>query len=181
LRGCVLTELAAERGVDPFDVLLDLSLEEDLQTRFRIVLANDDDEELSGLLNDGRTVLGLSDAGAHASQLCDACFSTHLLEHWVRDTGTITLEQAVWRLTGQPAAAFRIPQRGRIAEGFYADLVAFDPETVGVDGELERVWDLPAGADRLVPRSGGLEHMWVNARPVRPHGQAAGGPRPGLR
>src|SRR5207237_2643698 len=147
LRGCVLTELAAERGVDPFDVLLDLSLEEDLQTRFRIVLANDDDEELSGLLNDGRTVLGLSDAGAHASQLCDACFSTHLLGHWVRDRKVLSLEQAVWRLTAQPAQVFRIPDRGTIAPGAVADLVAFDPDRIGVDGDLERVWDLPGGAD----------------------------------
>src|SRR5207237_2073453 len=149
LRGCVLTELAAERGVDPFDVLLDLSLEEDLQTRFRIVLANDDDEELSGLLNDGRTVLGLSDAGAHASQLCDACYSTHLLGHWVRERNALSLEDAVWRLTGQPREAFRIADRGLVQEGGFADLVAFDPDTVGTT-PVERVHDFPGGADRLL-------------------------------
>ena len=178
LRGRVLTELAAERGVDPFDVLLDLSLDEDLQTRFRIVLANDDDEELSGLLNDGRTVLGLSDAGAHASQLCDACFSTHLLAEWVRKLGVLSLEQAVWRLTGQAAHVFRLPDRGVIREGAFADLVAFDPDTVGAD-ELERVWDLPGGADRLVVRSRGIEHVWVNGSQIRSDGKDLDGARPG--
>jgi N-acyl-D-aspartate/D-glutamate deacylase len=178
LRGRVLTELAAEQGVDPFDVLLDLSLEEDLQTRFRIVLANDDDEELSGLLNDGRTVLGLSDAGAHASQLCDACFSTHLLGEWVRKLGVLSLEQAVWRLTGQAAHVFRLPDRGVIREGAFADLVAFDPDTVGAD-ELERVWDLPGGADRLVVRSRGIEHVWVNGSQIRSDGKDLDGARPG--
>jgi N-acyl-D-aspartate/D-glutamate deacylase len=175
-----MAELAARRGVDPLDAMVDLALEEDLATRFRVVLANDDEESIGQLLQDDRTLLGLSDAGAHASQLCDACFSTHLLEHWVRDTGTITLEQAVWRLTGQPAQAFRIPERGRIAEGYYADLVAFDADTVGVDGELERVWDFPAGADRLIARSVGIEHMWVNGSPVRRDGKDVDGARPGV-
>jgi N-acyl-D-amino-acid deacylase len=178
LRGRVLTEVAAERGVDPFDVLIDLSLDEDLQTRFRIVLANDDDEELSGLLNDGRTVLGLSDAGAHASQLCDACFSTHLLGHWVRKLGVLSLEQAVWRLTGHAAHVFRLPDRGVLREDAFADLVAFDPDTVGAD-ELERVWDLPGGADRLIVRSRGIEHAWVNGTQIRSDGKDLDGARPG--
>jgi N-acyl-D-aspartate/D-glutamate deacylase len=124
-------------------------------------------------------VLGLSDAGAHASQLCDACFSTHLLSHWTRDTGTLTWEQAVWRLTGQPAQIFGITDRGRIEEGLAADLVAFDPDTVGVDGELERVWDLPAGADRLIARSRGIEHVWVNGTAIRTDGKDIDNARPG--
>src|SRR6516165_2709656 len=78
-----------------------------------------------------RAVLGLSDAGAHASQLCDACFSTYLLEHWVRATGVLTLEHAVHRLTGHVAEVFRIEGRGRVAPGYAADLVAFDLDTVG--------------------------------------------------
>jgi N-acyl-D-aspartate/D-glutamate deacylase len=96
------------------------------------------------ILTGERTLLGLSDAGAHASQLCDAVFSTHLLEHWVRETGTLPLEKAVWRLTGQSAAVFGVPGRGRVAPGYYADLVAFDPAAVRVERQ-ERVWDLPAG------------------------------------
>src|SRR5439155_17102849 len=135
-----LTELAAQRGVDPLDVLVDLSLEEDLATRFRLVLSNDDEAAIGQLLQDDRTLLGLSDAGAHASQLCDACFSTHLLEHWMREKGVLTLEQAVHRLTGHAAGVFRIEGRGRLTPGAHADIVAFDPDAVGVT-ELERVFD----------------------------------------
>jgi N-acyl-D-aspartate/D-glutamate deacylase len=158
--------------------VVDLSLEEDLRTRFRVVLLNDDEDELAQLLLNERTVLGLSDAGAHASQLCDACFSTYLLEHWVREKGVLGLEAAVWRLTGQPADVFRIAGRGRIREGCAADLVAFDPDTVGVE-TLERVWDLPAGADRLIARSRGIEHVWVNGSAVRLDGKDVDGARPG--
>jgi N-acyl-D-aspartate/D-glutamate deacylase len=168
--GPTVAELAATRGVDPFDLMIDLALEDDLQTRFRIVLANDDEEELTGLLQDERTVLGLSDAGAHASQLCDANFSTHLLGEWVRNRGVLTLEQAVWRLSGQAADVFRLEGRGRIEEGAAADLVVFDPDEVGSE-PLERVWDLPAGADRLIARSRGIEHVWVNGEAIRRDGE----------
>jgi N-acyl-D-aspartate/D-glutamate deacylase len=88
------------------------------------------------------------------------------------------LEAAVWRLTGQPADVFRIAGRGRIREGCAADLVAFDPDTVGVE-TLERVWDLPAGADRLIARSRGIEHVWVNGSAVRLDGKDVDGARPG--
>ena len=168
--GPTMADLAAERGVDAFDLMIDLALEDDLATRFRIVLANDDEDELADLLRDERTVLGLSDAGAHASQLCDANFSTHLLGEWVRARGVLTLEQAVWRLGGQAAEVFRLAGRGRIVEGGAADLVAFDPDTVG-SGPLERVWDLPAGADRLIAHSTGIEHVWVNGTPIRRDGE----------
>ena len=177
--GRTLADIAAERGVEPFDVMVDLSLAEDLHTRFTIVLANDDEDELGNLLRDHRSLLGLSDAGAHASQLCDACFSTHLLSHWVRDRKVLGLEEAVWRLTCHPAQAFRIPGRGKLAPGYAADLVAFDPDTVGVS-EMERVWDLPAGADRLVARSQGVEHVWVNGVAVRTDGKDVPDARPGV-
>ena len=118
--------------------MLDLALSDGMATRYRIVLDNDGDDEIADLLADPRTLLGLSDAGAHASQLCDACYSTHLLGHWVRERQALTLEEAVWRLTGHPHRAFRIPERGLVHEGFYADLVAFDPERVGCT-PVERV------------------------------------------
>ncbi len=170
VNGPTVAELAAERGVDAFDLMIDLALEDDLATRYRIVLANDDEDELATLLQDERTVLGLSDAGAHASQLCDANFSTHLLSVWVRERGVLSLEQAVWRLSGQAAEVFRLEGRGRIVEGGAADLVVFDPDTVASE-PLERVWDLPAGADRLIARSRGIEHVWVNGTAIRRDGE----------
>ncbi|WP_426574480.1 N-acyl-D-amino-acid deacylase family protein [Aquihabitans sp. McL0605] len=169
LVGVPLDALAAERGTTPFDLLLDLALSDDMATRYRIVLENDGDDEVAELLADKRTLLGLSDAGAHATQLCDACYSTHLLGHWVRERGALSLEDAVWRLTGHPHQAFRIPERGLVQAGFHADLVAFDPATVGAL-PVERVHDQPGGTDRLVVRSTGIEHVWVNGTAVRTDG-----------
>ena len=164
--GVPLSSLAAERGTTPFDLMLDLALADGMATRFRVVLENDADDEIGALLADKRTLLGLSDAGAHASQLCDACYSTFLLGHWVRERKAISLEEGVWRLTGHAATAFRIPSRGFVREGYFADLVAFDPSTIGAS-VLERVYDQPGGADRLIARSTGVEHMWVNGAPSR--------------
>jgi N-acyl-D-aspartate/D-glutamate deacylase len=176
--GVPLDRLAASRGTTPFDLLLDLPLADGMATRFRIVLDNDGDDEIGDLLADKRTLLGLSDAGAHASQLCDACYSTHLLGHWVREREALTLEDAVWRLTGHPHRAFRLPERGLVREGFYADLVAFDPATVGCT-PVERVADQPGGADRLVVRSTGVERVWVNGTATRVDGSDLPGVRPG--
>jgi len=178
LRGRTVAELAEDRGVEPFDVLVDLSLEDDLRTRFQVVLLNDDEVEVAELLQDKRTVLGLSDAGAHASQLCDACFSTHLLGYWSRERGTLPLEEAVWRLTGHPAQVFRLEGRGLVREGYAADLVAFDAEKVGTT-EARRTWDLPAGADRLVVDSLGIEHVWVGGVATRADGMDVEDARPG--
>ncbi|MGZ7012875.1 MAG: N-acyl-D-amino-acid deacylase family protein [Acidimicrobiales bacterium] len=176
--GIPLDQLAVDRGTTPFDLMLDLALGDDMATRFRVVLDNDGDEEVGDLLADKRTLLGLSDAGAHATQLCDACYSTHLLGHWVRERKAISLEDAVWRLTGHPHQAFRVADRGLVEEGFYADLVAFDPETVGTT-PVERAHDQPGGADRLIVRSTGIEHMWVNGVATRVGGEEIAGVTPG--
>jgi N-acyl-D-aspartate/D-glutamate deacylase len=177
LEGIPLSELARDRGTNPFDLTIDLSLSDDLATRFRVVMDNDGDE-VGDLLADKRTLLGLSDAGAHASQLCDACFSTYLLGYWVRERRSLSLEDAVWRLTGQPHEAFRLTDRGLLHEGYFADLVAFDPRTVGTS-PVERVYDQPGGADRLVTHSTGVEHMWVNGTATRLGGRDVPGVAPG--
>jgi N-acyl-D-aspartate/D-glutamate deacylase len=177
--GVPLDRLAADRGTTPFDLLLDLPLADGMATRFRIVLDNDGDDEIGDLLADKRTLLGLSDAGAHASQLCDACYSTHLLGHWVRERNALSLEDAVWRLTGHPHRAFRLADRGLVRAGFFADLVAFDPATVGCT-PVERVHDQPGGADRLVVRSTGIEWVWVNGTAIRVGGEDVAGARPGV-
>jgi N-acyl-D-aspartate/D-glutamate deacylase len=168
--GPTLGELATQRGGTALDVAVELALAEDLATRFRIVMINDDEAQVGRLLQNPSMLLGLSDAGAHTSQLCDANFATYLLSRWVRELGVLTLEQAVWRLTGQPAQVYGLEGRGRIAPGAVADLVAFDPATVGT-GPLERIVDLPGGADRLVAPSIGIEHVWVAGRQTRVDGK----------
>ena len=176
-----LGDVAAERGVHPVDLMLDLALASDLETRFRLAILNTDPAVVAELLSHPATMLGLSDAGAHASQLCDACAPTELLGTWARERGTLTLEEAVRRLTGQPAAVFGLRDRGRLAAGFAADVAVFDAATVGC-GPLRRVWDFPAGADRLVSDARGIRAVVVNGVPIRIEGHDTvdpEGPLPG--
>jgi N-acyl-D-aspartate/D-glutamate deacylase len=167
-----LTAAAAKLGKDPVDLALDIALADDLQTRFRMAVMNFDEKEVAELITDPNTIIALSDAGAHANQLCDACYSTHLLAHWVRERGTLTIEQAVHNLTQRPAETFGITDRGVLAEGKPADVVVFDPKTVG-PGPLKRVYDLPAGADRLVSEAHGIAAVVVNGQIIRRDGKDA--------
>ena len=105
--GRKVADVAAERDCTPFDVMLDLSLEENLETRFTSVLANNDPEAIAWLLPQDTVLLGLADSGAHVSQLCDACFATDLLGNWVRDKEVMPLEHAIHKLTGEPAGGVR--------------------------------------------------------------------------
>ena len=168
-----LVDLAQERQVDPVDLMLDLALASDLQMRWRIALLNFDESEVGEILTDAHVVLGLGDGGAHMSQLCDACHPTYLLGHWVRERGALSLEEAVRRLTSHPADVFGLHDRGRVAVGLPADLVVFDPERVGAE-PLERVYDLPAGQDRLISRAIGVEAVFVNGQRLGSQAHAAG-------
>ena len=156
---------AAERGVDPTDLVLDLALATNLDARFRMAVFNHDEAEVAELLTEPHTVLGLSDAGAHASQLCDACFSTYLLSRWVREKQVIALPEAIRMLTSRPAEVFGIGDRGRLAPGLAADVVVFDPETIGRGEELP-VRDMPGGGMRYVRSASGVETVIVNGELV---------------
>src|SRR5262249_40386667 len=113
-----LAELADAQSTTPFDLLVDPSPAGGLPTRFPIATTNTDEVVIERLLKDPRCFLGLSDAGAHVTQLCDANYATHLLGHWVRDRGALPLEMAVWRLTGHPAQVYGLHDRGRITVGY---------------------------------------------------------------
>ena len=167
-----LADVAAERGVHPVDLMLDLSLASGLQTRFRLAVLNTDESVVAELLRHPATMLGLSDAGAHASQLCDACAPTALLGKWMREKRVLSLEEAVRRLTAEPADVFGIRDRGRLAAGLAADVTVFDPATVGC-GPLRRVYDFPAGADRLVSDAAGIRAVVVNGVVIREDGRDA--------
>ncbi len=176
-----LGDVAAERGAHPVDLALDMSLTSNLETRFRMPVLNTDPAVVAELLQHPATMIGLSDAGAHASQLCDACAPTELLGTWVRERGVLSLEEAVRRLTSQPAEVFGIAGRGRLAPGLAADVTVFDPATVGC-APLRRVRDFPAGADRLVSDARGIRAVVVNGVVVREDGRDAvepDGPLPG--
>lgn len=175
------SEVAEQRGVHVVDLALDLALQSDLEARFRLAILNTDEDVTAELLTHPATMIGLSDAGAHASQLCDAGAPTDLLGRWVREKGVLSLEEAVRRLTSQPADVFGIRDRGRLATGQAADVVVFDPRTVGC-GKLRRVRDFPAGADRLVADAHGVRAVVVNGTVIREHDRDAvdvEGPLPG--
>ena len=161
LNGRRLADIARERGVHAVDLLLDLALDSKLDTKFRVPIVNFDEDEVQEILRDPNVVLGLGDGGAHLSQLCDACFSTHLLGRWVRERKALSLERAVHMLSARPAGVFGIRDRGLLAAGRPADVVVFDPDSVGA-GPLERVYDLPAGADRLISKPRGVDAVVVN-------------------
>jgi len=174
-------DVAAERGQEPFDALLDLALEEpDLALRVRSVVLNDDPDEVGKLLLDEHCTLGLSDAGAHVGQLCDAPAPTDFLGNWVRDRSLMPVETAVRKLTGTQADLLGLADRGYLREGAWADVTVFDPETV-TPGPLRRVRDFPANAERLTAdEPTGVRHVVVNGTPVRVDGAAiAGDARPG--
>ena len=156
-----IAEIAAEAGRDPVDVILDLSLEEGLETAFLGKFLNVGDEGVRPLLEHEAGVISLSDAGAHLIYMCDAGFGLHFLAHWVRERGDFDLPEAVRRLTSHPADLYGLIDRGRIAEGAHADLLLFDPETVGVT-PAERVADLPGGGRRTIRRPTGVHGVFVN-------------------
>jgi N-acyl-D-aspartate/D-glutamate deacylase len=167
-------EIAAASRADPLDVMLDLALAEDLATVFTSTLLNSDEEAVGRMLNHPNSLVTLSDAGAHLTFFNDAGFGLHLLGHWVRELGAMSLERAVHRLTGQAAEVFGIPGRGYLAPGMAADLMLFDPATVG-RGPRRRVFDLPAGAARLDTPALGLHGVWVNGvRVTDAHGSVGG-------
>jgi N-acyl-D-aspartate/D-glutamate deacylase len=161
LVGSVVTDLARAAGKDPFDWLFDHALDGGMGTMFDCKLFNTNDDQVHELLVNPYSALGLGDAGAHLAFLCDAGFGLHLLGHWVRERGDLTLEQGVQMVTSRLADAYRIPDRGRLVPGAHADIMMFDEKTVG-RGEKRHVSDLPAGASRVDIPPTGVKGVWVN-------------------
>ena len=119
-------------------------------------------ERMTEILRNKDMLLGLGDGGAHLDMLCDSGYPTYVLGTWVRERKALSLEEAVRRMTSDPADFFGIHDRGRLQPGLAADLAIFDPATVGSAGRPERRYDLPGGAKRMVMRSQGIEYTVVN-------------------
>jgi N-acyl-D-aspartate/D-glutamate deacylase len=167
LLGRRVTDIAHERNASPLDVMCELSLAEDLTTRFRAYIANDDPEEVGRLLTEDHVVLGLTDAGAHVDQLCDAPQPTDLLGTWVREREIMPIEQAIRKLAGEPADMFGFEGRGYLRPGYAADVTVFDPATVA-PGPQRRLRDLPADGERLTNEEPtGMRHVMVNGTLIR--------------
>jgi N-acyl-D-amino-acid deacylase len=156
-----ISEIAKSEGRDPLDVMLDIALDEDLETAFLGRFLNVGDDGVAKLLKHEAGVVALSDAGAHLIYMCDAGFGLHFLARWVRERGDFDMAEGIRRLTSHPADLYGIQNRGRITVGAQADLLLFDAATVGVS-PAERVADLPGGGRRTIRRPTGVHGVFCN-------------------
>src|SRR4051812_42753716 len=169
-----IAEVAALQGKDNVDAFLDLVLADNLNVEFTISSWNTREDRMRELLNNKSILMALGDGGAHVDMLCDAGYPTYLLGTWVRERQIMTLEQAIQRLTAQPADLFGIKGRGRLAVGQAADIAVFDPDRIGSASRGERRFDLPGGAKRMVMPSRGVEYTVVNGVVAYADGSATG-------
>jgi N-acyl-D-aspartate/D-glutamate deacylase len=170
--GKTVEEVAEMRGADPLDTFLDLPVEDDLKLQYTMQQYHEDG--IQQLISDPRTMIGLSDGGAHVDMLCDAGYATYLLGNWVRKREAITLEFAIKRITSEPAAFFGIPQRGQLRKGWKADVTIFDYNTVNSARRATMQYDLPGGGRRLVMPAEGIEYTIVNGKVSYEHGRQSG-------
>ena len=156
-----MATLAAARGVHPVELMIDLSLEHDFDIFFRQPIANENQDHVLEMMQHPRALVTFSDSGAHVAQIMDSSLQTHLLSYWVRERQAFSLEAAVRKITYDTATLWGFHDRGLVRKGMAADLLIFDPETVGARLP-EVVHDLPAGAKRLKQTAAGMRHVIVN-------------------
>ena len=157
-----IAEAARERDVDPLEAFFDIAIEDGLATDFMIPLLDTDETRVARKFTDPRTMIGISDGGAHVDMLCNAGYPTYLIGKYVRERRALGLERAIQRITSEPAAFFGLADRGAIRPGMAADLAIFDFETVGCAERPEVRHDLPGGGRRLVTEARGVRYTLVN-------------------
>ena len=166
-------EIASAADKDGLDWFLDISLEEDLQTRFVHTNTQGDPQAVCEILKHPAVMIGQSDAGAHMGYDARFGYSTAFLGCWVRDHGIMSLEEAVNKLTFRVASVFGLSDRGLLRPGFAADIAVFDPATVNTL-EPEYVQDLPANETRMIQKAAGVPHTVVNGEVVIENGAPTG-------
>ena len=174
LEGLTVAEMARAQGKDAVDTFLDTVVADNLCCEFTMASFNTRVDRMAELLNDPSILIGLGDGGAHVDMLCDCGYPTYLLGTWVRERGVLSIEQAVRRLTSDPADFFGISDRGRLQPGLAADIVIFDPDTISSGNRGERRYDLPGGGKRMVMPSQGVLYTLVNGDVVYADGKIVG-------
>ena len=174
-----MKDIARERSSDWFDTLIDIVIADDFRTTITREMGSDQASLTlqAQAWRDHRVVLGASDAGAHLDMLTGFVYTTDLLGYSVRDRQLLTTEEAVRLISDVPARLYGLRGRGRVEVGGFADLVMFDPGTVGPDSVVTRQ-DLPGGASRLYAKALGIEHVFVNGIEIVRAGEYTGD-RPG--
>ena len=168
-----VAELARERGTSPVDVLIDQSLSSGFEQLFRQPINEIPRDLVLDGLRHPHAVVAASDSGAHISQILDSNIPTYLLSHWVRDESAFTWAQAVRMLTSVPAAVWDLDHRGVLEPGAFADVVVFDPDTIGCAAPTVRN-DLPDGGPRLAQSATGIDAILVNGHLTTTEGHPTG-------
>jgi len=170
-----LMDLAEQQGKHVADVMLDLALEEGLDTEFQLMTRSAEEEvQIAEMVKAGHALPSQSDAGAHLNtNFCTAGESSYVLGQWVRDRELLSLEDAIRRLTFQPARIMGLRDRGLVREGLAADLMVFDLSSIGVK-EDEVTHDGPSGTPRRVQGAEGVHHVIVGGQAVLEHGKHTG-------
>jgi N-acyl-D-aspartate/D-glutamate deacylase len=160
-----MAQIAAKRGVEPAEAMIDVAVERNLKAFFLQPIANENQDNALEMIKRRRSVVTFSDSGAHVSQVMDASLQTHLLSHWVREKQTLALEEGVCAITFDSASNWGLHGRGLLCEGFAADLAIFDPKTIGPQMP-EVVDDLPSSARRPKQKADELLATVVNGQLV---------------
>jgi N-acyl-D-amino-acid deacylase len=171
LPNATVADEARRRGVDPVEAMIDVALEHELDVFFVQILAPQPEDELVALMRHPRTAMCFSDSGAHVSQIFDSSIYTHLLAYWVRERQALSLEEAVQMITAQPAALWRLHDRGQLVPGYAADITIFDAARVAPSMPRVRN-DLPGGARRIEQRAEGIAATIVNGDVFTRDGEA---------
>lgn len=174
LVGLSVEEIGAKEGKAPADAMLDLALSESLATEFRWRTESPEwTEAVRTAQLDGRMIVGVSDGGAHLARDDGADWSSYFLGRWVLERKVWTLEEGVRQITQVPAALLGITGRGTVAVGNWADLMIFDPDTIG-PWRKEFVHDLPGGVGRYKAWGQGIKATIVNGEPIVMDGALTG-------
>jgi N-acyl-D-aspartate/D-glutamate deacylase len=174
--GRLVSDIAAEQGREAIDVMLDIAIDDELTTVFTPYLGGNDAETFklrAEVWHDDRTIIGASDAGAHLDMVDTFSFSTDVLSMGVRKFGIMTLEEAVYQLTDRPARYMGLIDRGRIEQGYFADIVIFDETTVGRGPTYFRE-DVPGNQARAYAEATGIDHVLVNGVEIVRNGEHTG-------
>jgi len=168
-------DIASERGADVFDTLLDIVIDDELRTGFEPMVEDSRDlwEQRLQVCRDPRTIVGGSDAGAHLDMLKTYSMHTTFLQQMVREQELMPLEEAIQHITDVPARFYGLRNRGRLEIGWHADVVAFDPESVG-PGTIEFRADMPAGGRRVYSEPTGIAWTMVNGVVTSKNGRLTG-------